>query len=132
VARQLGYHGNSSQGNYIPVLLVIRSGPGPGGPSPSFRAEVSHGVSVRGLGQVHSWVLDRGYADFYEKALFVKPTWRLLAVAECNGFRMPFARYASIRTVSESTLFGGSVHRMRSVLARATKRCCNLPSGLYS
>jgi hypothetical protein len=22
--------------------------------------------------------LDRGYADFYEKALFVKPTWRLL------------------------------------------------------
>jgi hypothetical protein len=24
--------------------------------------------------------------NFYEKALLVKPTWRLLSVAECNGF----------------------------------------------
>jgi hypothetical protein len=27
------------------------------------------------------------HTDFYEKALFVKPTWRLmLSVAECSGF----------------------------------------------
>jgi hypothetical protein len=35
--------------------------------------------------------------DFYEKALFVKPTWRLYLVAERICFR-PIARYASIRT----------------------------------
>jgi hypothetical protein len=40
-------------------------------------------------------------ANFYEKALFVKPTWRLLLVTECNGFFCPFARYASIRTSCE-------------------------------
>jgi hypothetical protein len=50
---------------------------------------------------------------FYEKALFVKPTWRLFSVAECNGFRMPYsALCASIRTFGEPSLFGGSVHRM--------------------
>ena len=38
-------------------------------------------------------------ANFYEKALFVKPTWRLVSVAECNGF-CP-SRYASIRTSKE-------------------------------
>jgi hypothetical protein len=39
--------------------------------------------------------------DFYEKALFVKPTWRLmLSVAEAQ-LLMPFARYASIRTFGE-------------------------------
>jgi hypothetical protein len=38
-------------------------------------------------------------ANFYEKALFVKPTWRLVSVAECNGF-CP-SRYASIRTSEE-------------------------------
>jgi len=27
--------------------------------------------------------------SFYEKALFVKPTWRLLLEAECNGFECP-------------------------------------------
>jgi hypothetical protein len=37
--------------------------------------------------------------NFYEKALFVKPTWRLVSVAECNGF-CP-SRYASIRTSKE-------------------------------
>jgi hypothetical protein len=41
------------------------------------------------------------YANFYEKALFVKPTWRLLFEAECNGCSLPFARYASIRTSCE-------------------------------
>jgi hypothetical protein len=39
-------------------------------------------------------------ANFYEKALFVKPTWRLVSVAECNGFYCP-SRYASIRTFGE-------------------------------
>jgi hypothetical protein len=29
----------------------------------------------------------RDYADFYEKALFVKPTWRLYLVAERICFR---------------------------------------------
>jgi hypothetical protein len=36
------------------------------------------------------------HTDFYEKALFVKPTWRLYLVAERICFR-PIARYASIR-----------------------------------
>ena len=39
------------------------------------------------------------HPNFYEKALFVKPTWRLVSVAECNGF-CP-SRYASIRTSEE-------------------------------
>jgi hypothetical protein len=39
-------------------------------------------------------------ANFYEKALFVKLTWRLPLGAECNGFESP-ARYASIRTFVE-------------------------------
>jgi hypothetical protein len=42
-------------------------------------------------------------ANFYEKALFVKPTWRLYVVAECNSFECP-SRYASIRTLRELTL----------------------------
>src|SRR5919112_1077675 len=41
------------------------------------------------------------------------------------------SRYASIRTFDEPT-FGGSVHRMRSVLIRALLRRGNLPSGLFS
>jgi hypothetical protein len=49
-------------------------------------------------------VLDGGYANFYEKALFVKPTWRLLLEAECNGFDCP-SRYASIRTLGELSLW---------------------------
>jgi hypothetical protein len=28
-------------------------------------------------------------ANFYEKALFVKPTWRLCIVVEANGFLCP-------------------------------------------
>ena len=35
--------------------------------------------------------------NFYEKALFVKPTWRPLCVV--NATTLPFARYASIRTL---------------------------------
>jgi hypothetical protein len=49
------------------------------------------------------------HTNFYEKALFVKPTWRPNLVAECNCFECP-SRYASIRAVSELTLFGSSVH----------------------
>jgi|SRR5215208_3885839 len=67
--------------------------------------------------------------NFYEKALFVKPTWRPLCVV--NATTLPFARYASIRTLSGSqSLFGGSVHRMRSVLS--SQRRCHLLSGLSS
>jgi hypothetical protein len=36
------------------------------------------------------------HTNFYEKALFVKPTWRPWIVAECINF-CPIARYASIR-----------------------------------
>jgi hypothetical protein len=42
------------------------------------------------------------HTDFYEKALFVKPTWRL-PCGGCN-YSVPFARYASIRTLGELTL----------------------------
>ena len=56
-----------------------------------------------------------------------RPTWRLNFVAECNS-SVPFARYASIRTVSESTLFGGSVHIMRSVLIRALRGAAIFPA----
>ena len=41
--------------------------------------------------------------NFYEKALFVKSTWRLLLEAEYNGFECP-SRYASIRTLGELSL----------------------------
>ena len=55
------------------------------------------------------------------KRILSGPTWRPRR-GRAQRLRMPFARYASIRTVSESTLFGGSVHRMRSVLIRATNK----------
>src|SRR5215211_6887678 len=51
-------------------------------------------------------------------------------VAERNGSLYP-SRYASIRTSRELTLFGGSVHRMRSVFSVNLGRC-DLPSGLSS
>jgi hypothetical protein len=38
-----------------------------------------------------------------------------------NATALPFARYASIRTLRELTLFGGSVHRMRSVFSATQK-----------
>jgi hypothetical protein len=43
------------------------------------------------------------HSNFYEKALFVKPTWRRPRWV-VNATALPFARYASIRTVSESSL----------------------------
>jgi hypothetical protein len=46
-------------------------------------------------------------ANFYEKALFVKSRRGGLSVA--NATLCP-SRYASIRTLGELTLFGGSVH----------------------
>jgi hypothetical protein len=48
------------------------------------------------------------HMDFYEKAHFVKPTWRPCIVAECNGCA-PFALcfYPHFRG---ATLLGGSVH----------------------
>ncbi len=50
-----------------------------------------------------SWTSDRGYANFYEKALFVKADvaaalWLTQLLSLCPS------RYASIRTVSEFTL----------------------------
>jgi hypothetical protein len=42
------------------------------------------------------------YMNFYEKALFVKPTWRPLYMAERKSFCL--SRYASIRTFGEFTL----------------------------
>jgi hypothetical protein len=68
------------------------------------------------------------HTNFYEKALFVKPTWRLCILAERIGF-CP-SRYASIRTLRELTLFGGSVHYEIRLL-RLIRRC-NLRSGLSS
>ena len=61
-------------------------------------------------------MLDRSYANFYEKALFVKPTWRLYVVAERNSF-VPFALCFYPYSQGAHTLFGGSVHRMRSVFS---------------
>jgi hypothetical protein len=53
-------------------------------------------------------VLWSSKANFHEKAHFVKGRRGGLVAVETNGF-CP-SRYASIRTVSEPTLFGGSVH----------------------
>ncbi len=53
--------------------------------------------------------LDRGCADFYEKAHFVKPTWRLPR-GRVQRLLYP-SRYASIRTLSVShSLYGSPVH----------------------
>jgi hypothetical protein len=64
---------------------------------------------------------ERPTCDFHERHCLSRPTWRPRR-GRAKRLRMPFARYASIRTVSESTLFGGSVHRMRSVFIRATNK----------
>jgi hypothetical protein len=66
------------------------------------------------------------YANFYEKALFVKPTWR----PRCPSATDSALRAMLLSALSVSLPFGGSVHRMRSVLIRALLRRCNLPSGL--
>ena len=54
-------------------------------------------------------MLDRGHANFHEKAQFVKGRRGGLVAVETNGFECP-SRYASIRTLGETTLFGDSVH----------------------
>jgi hypothetical protein len=48
------------------------------------------------------------HTNFYEKAHPVKSTWRPYVVAERN--RWGPSRYASIRTLGEPALLGGSVH----------------------
>jgi hypothetical protein len=59
----------------------------------------------------------RGRANFYEKALFVKPTWRLVSVAECNGLECPSRAMLLSALPRSHTLLSGSVHLMRSVLS---------------
>ena len=71
--------------------------------------------------------MDRGYADFHEKALFVKPTWRPLSVGRAQRL-LPFALCFHPHSLGELALFGGSVHMMRSVFFG--QRRCDLPSGL--
>ncbi len=55
--------------------------------------------------------------DFYEKALFVKPTWRLLVVAESQRLSLPFALCFYPHSQVSSLSLGGSVHMMRSVFS---------------
>jgi hypothetical protein len=54
--------------------------------------------------------------NFYEKAQFVKPTWR-----DPRGRvqRLSTLRAMLLFALSGNPLFGGSVHRVRSVLIRA-------------
>jgi hypothetical protein len=47
------------------------------------------------------------HADFYEKALFVKPTWRLLCGRGATAYAV---RAMLLSALSVSLLFGGSVH----------------------
>ena len=56
--------------------------------------------------------------NFYEKALFVKPTWRLVA-AERNASALRAMLLSALSGSSHS--LGGSVHRMRSVLVRTNQ-----------
>jgi hypothetical protein len=46
--------------------------------------------------------------NFYEKALFVKPTWRLLLGAECKASNA--LRAMLLSALSVSLPLGGSVH----------------------
>ena len=57
-------------------------------------------------------------ANIYEKALFVKPTWRLYESWPSTIAHALRAMFLSALPRSH-TLFGGSVHLMRSVLIRA-------------
>ena len=79
-------------------------------------------------GQSTLTVVDRSYANFYEKALFVKvdvATDRSVADATA----LLFARYASIRTFGELTLWWlGALWDPSSF--GLPRRCCHLPSGL--
>jgi hypothetical protein len=67
-------------------------------------------------------------ANFYEKALFVKPTWRP-PCGGCNYYSVPFALCFYSHSRGAHALFGGSVHhgiRLFGLL----RGCCDLPSGL--
>src|SRR5918993_1680261 len=70
---------------------------------------------------------DRGYANFYEKALFVKGY-----VATAPGLTQLLcpSRYASIRTFGELTLSLVARCIMGSTWFGLLRRCCKLPSGL--
>jgi hypothetical protein len=71
-----------------------------------------------------------GYANFYEKALFVKGRRGGLLSWPSTSASALRAMLLSALVVSQ--LSSDSVHRMRSVLIRAPLRCCNLPSVLSS
>jgi hypothetical protein len=62
------------------------------------------------------------YANFHEKAQFVKGRRGGLVAVETNGFLCP-SRYASIRTFNEPTLFGGSVHYEIRLFGLPRRRC---------
>jgi hypothetical protein len=57
--------------------------------------------------------------NFYEKAHFVKPTWRLCVVARAHSLFS--LRAMLLSALSASQLSGGSVHMMRSVLIRTER-----------
>src|SRR5215212_9702230 len=71
--------------------------------------------SLADLRRERSQVLDRGYANFYEKALFVKVD---LATTLWRKQLLCALRAMLLFALSGSSL-GSSVHRMRSVLIRA-------------
>jgi hypothetical protein len=68
-----------------------------------------------------------GEANFHEKALFVKPTWRLLAVERNDS--VSFAMLPSALLMSP--LLSDSVH-CEILLFGLLRRRCNLRSGLAS
>jgi hypothetical protein len=71
------------------------------------------------------------HTNFYEKALFVKPTWRLLSVAECNGFFSALRAMLLSALPVSSHFFASSVHYEIRLDSDYLRRC-NLPSGLSS
>jgi hypothetical protein len=82
------------------------------------------------LSPVRSWVLDRGYTDFYEKAHSVKadvaaPSWS-------NPTTYALRAMLLSALLGEPTLRWLDAYDVRSVLVRALLRRCNLPIGLYS
>jgi hypothetical protein len=68
-------------------------------------------------------------ANFHEKALFVKAD--VAALSGSSATTPCPSRYASIRTLSEPALLGGSVH-YGILLFGLLRRRCNLRSGLSS
>jgi hypothetical protein len=72
--------------------------------------------------------VERFKANFHEKAHFVKVDVATLRSWSSATALRP-SRYASIRTLDEPTLFGGSVHR-EIQLSGLLRRRCNLRIGL--